>query len=358
MNHYRRQRNNGCRIHDQYTYMGMKTVVMENEKIRLSILLDKGSEIFEFLLKSRDLDFVWLTENGVENPNRYLSTSPDSQSTFIDYYMGGWQEVFPNGGVSSSYLGAQFGQHGEVAHMPWDYVIEMDTAEMITVKFSVKTKKVPFLLSKTISISANSSKITISEQLENLSTVPLRYMWGQHIAFGKPFLEPGCTISLPENIEVITDVLDLSEDQSSRVKRGPAHEWPRVEGTSGEEIDLSVLPPQETHSEIVYLSGFQNTGWYQLDNKKQGTAIRVEWDATKMPYLWYWQEFGDTRGYPWFGRHYNIGLEPFTSYPTHGISEAIRNGTSGSIQGEEIQTFTMSAELLEIDTKVNLAGQN
>lgn len=115
MNYFRKQRNYGCRIHDQITYMGMTTVVLENEKIRLSILVDKGTEIFEFVLKKRDLDFMWLTENGVQNPNQYLPTSPDSQSTFIDYYAGGWQEVFPNGGASSSYLGAQFGQHGEVA---------------------------------------------------------------------------------------------------------------------------------------------------------------------------------------------------------------------------------------------------
>ncbi|NOU88405.1 DUF4432 family protein [Paenibacillus sp. LMG 31460] len=349
MDYYRKQRNYGCRIHDQYTYMGMKTLVLENEKIRLSILLDKGLEIFEFLLKSRDLDFMWLTENGVDNPNRYLPTSPDSQSTYIDYYIGGWQEIFPNGGVSSAYLGAQFGQHGEVAHMPWSYMIEIDTPEMVAVRFTVKTKKVPFKLSKTITIYANAAKIDIKEEIENLSEVPLRYMWGQHLAFGKPFLEPGCTIRMPENITIIADELDVADnDQSARVKRGITHEWPWVEETSGNMTDISVLPPKGKPSEIVYMKGFKDKGWYQVDNARLNAAICVEWDADTMPYLWYWQEFGNTTGYPWFGRHYNIGLEPFSSYPTHGLSEAVRNGTAGYIQGREKRMFSMSTTLMEL----------
>lgn len=348
MDYYRKQRNYGCRVHDQYTYMGMRTVVLENERIRLSILVDKGSEIFEFLLKSRDLDFMWLTENGVDNPNRYLPTSPDSQSTYIDYYMGGWQEIFPNGGVSSSYLGAQFGQHGEVAHMPWSYTIEMDTPDIVSVTFSVKTKKVPFKLSKTITLHANSAKVVITEGIQNLSDVPLRYMWEQHLAFGKPFLEPGCSIRLPEDIKVIADELDNSQKQTARVKRGIHHEWPWVEEPSGNRIDLSILPPKGTPSDIVYLEGFRETGWYQVENAQLGAAIRVEWDANTMPYLWYWQEFGSMTEYPWFGRHYNIGLEPFSSYPTHGLSEAVRNGTAGYIQGGETKKFSMSATLFEL----------
>nr|WP_275691032.1 aldose 1-epimerase [Paenibacillus aceris] len=326
----------------------MKTIVMENERIRLSVLVDKGTEIFEFLLKSRDLDFMWLTDNGIHNPNRYLPTSPDSQSTYIDYYIGGWQEIFPNGGVSSSYMGAQFGQHGEVAHMPWDYIIETDTPEMISVKFTVKPKKVPFELSKIFTLCANSTKVTIKEEVRNLSEVSLHYMWGQHMALGKPFLQPDCKISLPENIEVIADILDFPEDKTVRVKRGITHQWPLVEEPSGDMTDLSILPSQGTPSEIVYLTGFNETGWYQVENNKLGAAMRVEWDARVMPYLWYWQEFGHTSGYPWYGRHYNIGLEPFSSYPTHGLAEAIRNGTANLIHGEETQTFTMSAALLEI----------
>ncbi|NOU71751.1 hypothetical protein GC098_10000 [Paenibacillus sp. LMG 31458] len=155
-------------------------------------------------------------------------------------------------------------------------------------------------------------------------------------------------IRLPENVKVIVDELDVPQDKTARVKRGILQEWPGVEEPSGKKLDISILPPKGTPSEIVYLQGFKEKGWYQVENARLGAAIHVEWDTETMPYLWYWQEFGSTAEYPWFGRHYNIGLELFSSYPTHGLSEAVRNGSAGDIQGGETRTFSMFATLLEL----------
>ncbi|MBP1992418.1 DUF4432 family protein [Paenibacillus eucommiae] len=339
MDTYRKQRNYGCRIHDQGTYLGMRTIVMENDKVRISILADKGTEIFEYLYKPLDLDFMWLSENGVQNPRDYVSTSSDPISNFIDYYPGGWQEIFPNGGPTSVYKGAQFGQHGEVAHMPWSYRIVEDSAERIQVLFSVRTKKVPFLLEKTLTLVLGSSTLTIEEKLENLSDVPLQYMWGQHLAFGKPFLEEGCQIIVPEGIKIVTEATGPGE--AGRVARGANYEWPLAAGHNGESVDLSILPPQGTPTDIAYLTGFNQTGEYALENSRIGAGIQVKWDAEQFPYLWFWQEFGETVDYPWYGRHYNIGLEPFSSYPTSGLSEAILNGTAAAIEPKGRKSFTM-----------------
>lgn len=346
MQYYRSQRNYGCRIHDQYTYLGMRTLVMENDQVRISILVDKGTEIYELLYKPKDMDFMWQSVNGVQNPNQYLSTSSDPIASFIDYYPGGWQEVFPNGGPTSHYLGAQFGQHGEVAHMPWDYEIIEDTPERIQVLFRVKTKKVPFQLTKWMSLEKGSSTLTIHEEVMNLSEVELRYMWGQHLAFGKPFMNEFASIHLPENIEIITE--DASQDHASgRIRRGEKHKWPFAAGYQGEIVDLSLFPEKGTLSDIVYLTGFNEKGWYRIENSVSQVGIIVEWDAEAFPYLWYWQEYGATQGYPWYGRHQNIGLEPFSSYPTAGLEEAIRNGTAAKIQPNSKNSFVMVVQPYE-----------
>ena len=330
MTRYRSQRNYGCRIHDQITTFGMRTIVLENEVVRISILADKGTEIFEYLFKPKDLDFMWLTENGIQNPLINLPASADPAYSFVDNYSGGWQEVFPNGGLPSVYLGAQFGQHGEVALMPWDYEIVQDTAECITVRFRVKTKKVPFQLTKSLTLTSGSPSLLIKEQLENASDVPLRYMWGQHIAFGKPFLEPGCKIYLPDHIKMITENPESPISVPGRVRRGFYYDWPYGVDKEGSFVDFSVLPPKGTPSDILYLYGFGNQAWYRVENNSLGMGIKVAWDGAVMPYLWYWQEFGATKGYPWYGRNYNIGLEPFTGYPTLGLETAIRNNSAGT----------------------------
>lgn len=343
MGAYRKQRNYGCRVHDQYAYMGMRVVVLENELVRVSVLADKGTDIFEFLYKPMDLDFMWLSENGVQNPSAYLPTSPDPQSAFLDYYPGGWQEIFPNGGPTAVYRGAQFGQHGEVAHMPWQYEIVEDRPEHVSVRFSVRTKKMPCLLEKTLSLKANSPALHIGERLVNESDVPLRYMWGQHIAFGPPFLDESCVILLPDKVRVLTEAEESPVAAPGRVKRGRVYEWPGAEGADGNPVDLSRVPARGTASDIVYITGFGERAWYRVENRRLGAGFETVWDGKAFPYLWYWQEFGATADYPWFGRHYNIGLEPFTSFPTHGLEEAIANGSAAEIGPREEKTFRLSA---------------
>lgn len=53
------RRNKGCRINDELRYKGLKTIVMENELLKVTILVDKGTDIIEFLYKPKDVDFMW-----------------------------------------------------------------------------------------------------------------------------------------------------------------------------------------------------------------------------------------------------------------------------------------------------------
>jgi hypothetical protein len=69
----------------------------------------------------------------------------------------------------------------------------------------------------------------------------------------------------------------------------------------------------------------------------------------QMPYLWFWQEFGASGFYPWYARHYNIGLEPFSSFPTNGLREAVDNGTALSITAREERRFSLRVEVIEGD---------
>ena len=60
-------------------------------------------------------------------------------------------------------------------------------------------------------------------------------------------------------------------------------------------------------------------------------------------YLWYWQSLGGGFGYPFYGRAYNVGLEPFTSYPNLGLEAAIENGTALLTQPGQRVTASIKA---------------
>ena len=56
-------------------------------------------------------------------------------------------------------------------------------------------------------------------------------------------------------------------------------------------------------------------GWYSLTNTKTKIGIGMQFSKEIFKYVWNWQVFGGGSGYPWYGRHYNEGLELCTSLP-------------------------------------------
>jgi hypothetical protein len=337
VNLWRTQRNWGARLRE-ITWLGLPALVLENELLRVGVLVGKGADVFELLYKPRDIDFVWLTARGFRNPRDAAASSAiDAVGTFLDSYGGGWQEVLPNGGMPSTYAGASYGQHGEVSLLPWDYEVAEDDERAVAVRLSVACLRAPLRLVKELRLEAGSARLEVAESLVNESDLPVRCMWGHHIALGPPFLAAGDTVQLPDGIEGIPHPEALN-DGERRV--GPDRfAWPDAGGA-----DLSVLPDRGTPSELVYLSGFPERAWYEVG--KPSLRLRVRWDARVMPYLWFWQEFGATAGYPWYGRHWNVGLEPFSSYPTLGLAEAVANGTALELAGGGRREFSLSVEAI------------
>ncbi len=339
---HRRQRNWGCRIHETELF-GIRAIVLENERIRVTFLAGKGTDLVEFNAKASDLDFAWLAPGGVRNPLAMHSTSPDPLATFLDVYPGGWQEVFPNAGAPAQWAGASYGQHGEVSALPWDVEIVEDTEEEVAVRFSVRGIKIPCSIVKVVRVRSGLAEIEFHEEVLNESPEPVDAMWGHHITFGKPFLVPGTRIRLPEGV-VATPHEAPVEGNTRRVSTTAAFAWPTGVNPQGEEEDFSIVPRPGTASELFYFSGFpERTAWYEITRPDSGPGMRVEWDASILPYLWYWQEFGATRGYPWYGRNYNIGLEPSSSFPTNGLPDAVANGSALLLVPGESRSLRLTA---------------
>src|SRR5947209_8026771 len=120
-----RQRNFGCRI-TEWSIEGLRAVTLENRALRVSVLVDKGADIFEFLYKPRDVDLLWRSPLGIVHPAHGTASVASREGAFMDTYEGGWQELFFTLGSPAMHHGAEFGAHGEVALLPWTYSIERD----------------------------------------------------------------------------------------------------------------------------------------------------------------------------------------------------------------------------------------
>lgn len=313
------QRNYGCRVCDELNFKNSRMLVMENELLRISVLLDKGSDIIEFLYKPTDTDFMWRSPMVHLNPYKYLQSIPNTID-FRDYYMGGWQEMFPVGGGGFELSGAKIGNHGELWGLPWGCQILQDHVEEIRVKLWAHTVRTPFYIEKVLTLKQGTPVLFIHERIENLGGMDLGIMWGHHPAFGESFLDEHCLLSAPAG--------SLLDDQ------GHVHSWPIHEG-----LDFRRILPKHSDKWNMYFLQDLSEGWYALVNQKKGLGFGMAWDSSLFRYLWFWGCYNYRNISPWYGRAYTVAVEPFTSLP-----HAMDPGTLFTIRAGQ----TISTELRAI----------
>lgn len=327
----------GCRITDDLVYKGLRTILLENEYLRVGVLLDKGSDIFQFLDKKTDTDFLWRSPSGIVNPLTYRETIAHSSGSFLDLYHGGWQEIFPGGGPVN-YRGADLGLHGEVTHIGWEYDILSDREDEIAVRFTVKCLRTPFQLERTLRLTANKAVLFINETVTNLSPEPQDFMWGHHPAFGAPFLHKDVRIYTPAG-KAIAHSPKFSA--SGILEPGKEFTWPVAEVDS-RNLDLSKVPStDEGFCELIYLKDL-TAGWFAVMDEEKEIGFGLSWPLDVFPYLWFWLVYGKAPGYPWWDRAYCIALEPWTSIPNN-LNEAISKGTQSILKGGGSLSVSMTA---------------
>lgn len=352
---YSHHRNYGCRLRE-FVLSDFRAVSLENEKIRVTILIDKGTDIYEILYKPKDVDFLWKSYLGLRSMRNYQPMTPGTSGMFLDFYEGGWQELFPWGGHASEYRGVNTGLHGEVALSPWDYRVDVDNPEEVQISCSIRTRRVPFLLKKTFTLYRNRATLRINEVAQNESEESIHVVWGHHPAYGWPFLDDTCVIDMPPCRVRTAAYLDAT----SRLAENVEGSWPTFRLRSGGETDLSIISgPSSRSQDLAFLYGFQE-GWYALRNRSQEVGIGLAWDPEVFPWVWLWQVFRGGPDYPFWGAEYVTAIEPTTSMATR-FSDAISNGTAKLIPGFGNMQSEMWLWAFETDrpvTRVSEAGVN
>ncbi len=313
-------------IEGGWKYQGYETLLLENHWFRLTILLDKGFGIYKTIYKPKDIALSWNTSWGLR---------PKGQvEGFMENYEGGWQIVFPNAGPPVQWQGAHFDQHGDINMVSWQLSQTRESKSAIEITGQANSIQMPFDVKRTIKIFAERPSLNITTTVTNTSNQRLPFMLGEHLVFGSPFLEPEQGFI---EIEPETDI--FSQD-------GSKSKWPfqKIDETVW---DLSKLGSRGSTSSISYLTNFKK-GCYRIFGKDPSFGIELNWDRQAFPYLWLWRELGQG-GYPWYGKHYNIGLEPFTSYPTNGLVEAIENGSAIWIDPYKSLEFWIDFSVVEIE---------
>jgi hypothetical protein len=303
----------------------LRAIILQNELLQIVVLVDKGNEIIQFLYKPMDIDFLWRAPNPVQAPDRFARAAGSSVTPFFDHWDGGWIEIIPNGGPACEYKGAAYGFFGETINVPWNYKILEDTPQRVRVAFWVRLTRLPLLVQKTLTLESGTSALFIEEKVSNLGSEMIDFMWGHHPVIGTPFLDASCRIAVPD---CTVEVFGPEDGPDHRMGLYQTGRWPLIKDREGEPLDLRIVPAHSSRTmDNCYLYGFKS-GWAAITNTNLKVGFGLAWDDSVFKYLWLWQAFGGGVGYPWYGRTYNIGIEPWSSYPCTGLQESIKNGTA------------------------------
>jgi len=322
-------RHYGCRVNDRITWQGMRALLLQNELLQIVVLVDKGSEIIQFLYKPLDIDFLWHAPRPLHDPRQFTTSAGSPVTPFFDHWAGGWFEVLPNGGTACEIQNAPLGFFAETTNAPWEMRILDDSPDKVSVGFWFHTYRTPFLIEKILTLKSGIPALFIQERVTNQGCEPVEFMWGHHPVVGAPFLDETCRISAPP---CTVEVFHAEDGPDHRMGLHQSAQWPFIQNRHGLPLDLRDVPPPSGRTmDNCYLKDFQE-GWISVQSKRQNVGFGLAWDANVFRYIWLWQALGGGLGYPWYGRTGNMGLEPWTSFPCAGLAEAVQRGTAARLQ--------------------------
>ena len=334
-NYYHYNRNYGCRYRE-VTYKGYRTLILENEKLRIMILVDKGTDIIELLYKPKDIDFMWQSPIDVQAQSRNSLSKELAGGPFLDVYEGGWQELLPSITAPTNYKQMGLGIHGEVYLLPWEYQIVVDDPYQVKIKCTVRMRRSPLFVTKYITIRSESSVLEFDETIENIGDEEFQFMWGHHPAIGKPFLDEDCVIDLPAHAKGQIYQADFSGN--SPFEPDTEYDWPNAPDKNGNMVDISrPMPPESKTAFNTYIKDLKD-GWFGITNLKKGVGIGMQWDINVFKYMLMWAVYRGYYDFPAYGRTYNLALEFYSAIPDC-LDEVIALGRGLKLMpGEKLNT--------------------
>ena len=310
---------------------------LENDALRISVLPDKGADIYELVHKPTKIDFLYKTFPGLQPPGEYPPMN------IIENYEGGWQELFPNTNQACVVKGVTLPMHGEAALLPWEYTIMRNEPAETSMLFMVQTRILPFKVERTMRLIDDQPTLYIDQRVTNLANVPLDFVWGHHLMVGGTFLEQGCVY----NAACQTIIIPESNQQDPHARLAPGkYPWPMARSrTSVDLIDLREIPGPEIRShDNVYLTDLE-TGLASIVNPRLGLAFKLYWDAAIFGCISMWQPYGGLDIPPWTGS-YGVGIEPWVTCAN--LAGALEHGKALQLKpGEGLET-TLRVEISKI----------
>ena len=288
-------------------YRNRRAIAIENGDVRVTVLVE-GGHIAEIAHKATAVNPLWTPPWPSIEPSTYSRAKnpeygADAESKLLSGLMGHNLALDLFGGPSAEEAAAGITVHGEASVLPWS--IRADGRELTAV---VEMPAAQLRCERRIGL--GTSRVLISEMVENLSALDRPVAWTQHVTLGPPFLERGATQF-------------RAPGTRSRTIAGVDFDWPR---------DLQVYTSAESSSGFSthLMDPHRERAFFFAWSPKSRVVFGYVWARSDFPWLGVWDENHSRKQPPWNGvtmtRGMEFGASPFPE-PRRKMIE--RNGLFG-----------------------------
>ncbi|KGA14169.1 hypothetical protein GM50_20560 [freshwater metagenome] len=282
----------------------MSHLHLKSSELELVIDANYGADILSIKTADKHQEVLLQTpwadraEAVIRQEQRSIYLEP--QAHWMERYRGGWQMICPVAGPPRVIHGAPVGFHGEAAISTW----KVNNLESTSARMQLDFFSLPIRIEREVSVDGN--VIEITDVITNLSNLELEFDYSSHPAFGGALLEGEVSI------ETSAQKFHLDEESiSPHGISGSTHDWPLVKGENGKVLDLSRLPSPPTRLGVFgWLSDFGSKKWYRIKNIDTNITFEMEWESEFLDFAWFWLEFNDNEGSPWFRNVRTFAIEP------------------------------------------------
>jgi hypothetical protein len=276
-----------------WSYRGLRTVVLENRLLRVVILPEAGAKIWQITYKPLDAELLW------NNP-RVAPQRLTSGTRYDDVWSGGWDELFPND-EAAVIDGETYPDHGEVWTGQW-HAEPFSNADEVGVRLQYTTPIGAIAIDKTVRLRRDCARLDFQHVLQNVGHTPFPFLWKLH---------PAMAVTAQHRLDFPPMRVELEPAFPGTLVDAPrSFDWPYVQ-LGDRRIDLRLVPPAPERA-LYFLYGSQlEAGWCGLTNTATGLGCAFAFDPAVFSSCWL---FATYRGW----RHYEVAvLEPCTGYPVN-----------------------------------------
>jgi hypothetical protein len=296
-------------------YRGRRAVFLENELVRVTVLLE-GGHVAEIADRKTKVNPLWTPpwptiEPSVYDAGKHPEYGADSESRLLAGIHGHniCLDIF--GPPSEQEAARGLTVHGEAAVAPYSFE---EAPGQLAMETSLPLAQLRF--TRTLRLLPKTRTVEFVDVVDNLSKCDRPIAWTEHVTLGPPFLAKGVT-QFRSNVRKSMVAYPDFSNGLGYMKPGNQFEWPFVPRQDGgtEDLRLFTDAPVSAGFTAHLVDPSSDWGFFTAFNPRTRTAVGYVWRRKDFPWLSIWEENHSLQAPPWNGstltRGMEFGMSPF-----------------------------------------------